>query len=338
MPRPPFLHYIMAMENNVEMMDDTHPILRSGVLTLEKAKEGMEALAASLNGQFVDAVERIGAAKGRLIVTGMGKSGHIARKIAATFASTGTPSHFVHPAEASHGDMGMIVEGDILLMLSNSGETTELGEMIAYAKRFGIPIIALVRRQKSMLVEMADIPIVLPEIPEVSVTGAPTTSTTMMLVYGDALAMAVLEQRGFTREDFHHFHPGGKLGQGLLRVSQLMHRQEGLPLVAATAPMSGALVEMTAKALGCAIVVGEAGQLLGIVTDGDLRRHMKDRLMEKTARDIMTSDPVTTTPQALATEALGVMNARSITGLVVQEQDIPVGFLHIHDCLRAGIA
>lgn len=312
--------------------------IESGRATIALEIKGLEAVAAALDERFIQAVECIAAIKGRLIVSGMGKSGHIARKIAATMASTGTPAHFVHPSEASHGDMGMITGEDALLVLSNSGETSELEDMIAYAKRFSIPLIALVRRETSMLVEAATIPIVLPEIPEASPVGAPTTSTIMMLAYGDALAMALLELRGFTKDDFRLLHPGGKLGKGLLRVKDLMHAGDAVPLVSESSIMKDVLVVMTGKSFGCAGVMDSSGKLIGIITDGDLRRHLNTGLLEHSAGEVMTQNPVTATPAMLAAEALGILNARSITSLFVVQDGKPVGLLHIHDCLRAGIA
>lgn len=313
-------------------------VIASAQRTVTTAIEGLEAIAALFDEGFSQLVERIVTMDGRLIVTGMGKSGHIARKIAATFASTGTPAYFVHPAEASHGDMGMIATGDIVLALSNSGETAELSELVDYTRRFGITLVGLVRRKQSMLVEVADVAIVLPEVPEASITGAPTTSTTMMLAYGDALAMAVLTRRGFTPEDFRNLHPGGKLGRSLLHVRDLMHGAEILPLVALETPMPDVLLEMTKRALGCAIVTRPDGMLEGIITDGDLRRHMKADMLERRAADVMTRNPLTTTPRTLASEVLYTMNTRSITGLVVVDEGKPAGFIHIHDCLRAGVA
>jgi arabinose-5-phosphate isomerase len=313
-------------------------IIAQGRHTLMRSIEGLQAVCDTLDERFASAVNMMAAIKGRVVVTGMGKSGHIARKIAATLASTGTPAYFVHPAEASHGDMGMITEGDVLLMLSNSGETAELAAMIAYAKRFYIPMIAIVRRDKSMLVELADIAIVLPAVPEASVTGAPTTSTSMMLAYGDALAMALLEQHGFTREDFSNFHPGGKLGKGLMRVHELMHGIDALPIVPLHELMQDVLVVMTQKAFGCAVVVNADGTLAGIITDGDLRRHMGEGLLRRTAEEIMTQNPLTTRPNALAAEVLHILNMRSITSLIAVEDGKPVGLIHIHDCLRAGVA
>ena len=275
--------------------------------------------------------------KGRVIVSGMGKSGHIARKIAATMASTGTPAHFVHPAEASHGDLGMITKDDAVLALSNSGETAELSDMVNYCKRFGITLIAMVRRKGSMLVEAADIAMVLPEIPEASPTDAPTTSTTMMLALGDALAIALLERKGFTRDDFGVFHPGGKLGKAFIRVADLMLSGDQLPLVVEAAPMREVLLVMTAKTFGVAGVLDSKGNLAGIITDGDLRRHMQPDLLEKKAAAVMSKNPVSIRPQALAAEALGIMNERSITSIFAVDNGKPVGIVHIHDCLRAGV-
>ena len=312
--------------------------IKHGKHTINMAISGLQAVADKLDEQFIQAVALIMQMQGRLIVTGMGKSGHIARKIAATFASTGTPAHFVHPAEANHGDMGMIGAGDVVMMLSNSGETAELSEMIAYVKRFNIPLIALVRRDKSMLVEVADVPIVLPAIAEASPIGAPTTSTMMMLGYGDALAMAVLEHKGFTKEHFGVLHPGGKLGKGLIRVRELMHKAEELPLVQPHDAMKDVLMVMTRRALGCAIVVNEGNELQGIITDGDLRRHINNDLMAQYAQNIMTQKPITIVENMLAVEALSILNGRSITCLIVLEDKKVVGLLHIHDCLRAGIA
>ncbi len=309
-----------------------------GKAVLKQEIAGLTALMDSLDGAFSRAVACLVDIKGRVIITGMGKSGHIARKIAATMASTGTPAHFVHPGEASHGDLGMIGKDDAVLALSNSGETAELADVIGYCKRFSIPLVAMVRRSGSMLVEAADIAMVLPPVPEASPTDAPTTSTTMMLALGDALAVALLERRGFTREDFSVYHPGGKLGKAFIRVSDLMHSGDQLPLVPETAPMRDVLLVMTSKSFGCAGVVDTRGRLTGIVTDGDLRRHMEPSLLEKSAQAVMKASPVTIRSTALAAEGLGVMNERGITSLFVVDGGVPVGILHIHDCLRAGIA
>lgn len=297
----------------------------------------MGILADVLGDSFVQAVELLMAATGRVIVSGMGKSGHVARKIAATFASTGTPAHFVHPAEASHGDLGMVARGDVLIVLSNSGETSELADILAHAKRFGIPLIGVAGRGGSTLLRQSDVAILLPQVPEACETGiVPTTSTTMTLALGDALAIALMEHRAFTPEHFRMFHPGGKLGARLLKVGDLMH--DDPPLVAADTPMGDVLLTITRRGFGVVGVTDAAGALIGIVTDGDLRRHMKG-LLALTAGEVMTRDPRTIGPEALAGEALSVMNDRKITCLLVTRDGIAAtGILHIHDCLRAGVA
>lgn len=311
--------------------------LASARAVIAREVEGLEAVASALDGKFVALIEKIAALKGRVIISGMGKSGHIGKKIAATLASTGTPAFFVHPSEASHGDLGMITADDLVLCLSNSGETHELRDIIAYTRRFAIPLVALVRRAESVLVDAADIAIVLPEVPEAGPVGAPTTSTTMMLAFGDAVAVALMERKGFSKNDFGVYHPGGKLGAQFIRVSDLMHAGGELPLVDEAAPMEQVLLTMTAKRFGCAGVVDASGAMTGMVTDGDLRRHMGEGLMGKSAREVMTKNPVTITPQMLAAEALGIMNGKSITTLFVLENGKPVGILHIHDALRAGV-
>lgn len=311
--------------------------LASARAVIAREIEGLEAVAAALDEKFEALVTAVAGLKGRIIISGMGKSGHIGKKIAATLASTGTPAYFVHPSEASHGDLGMITPDDLVLCLSNSGETHELRDIIAYTRRFAIPLVALVRRAESVLVEAADIAIVLPAVPEASPIGAPTTSTTMMLAFGDALAVALMERKGFSKADFGVYHPGGKLGSQFIRVADLMHKADELPLVGDQAPMQQVLLTMTQKRFGCAGVVDASGVMLGIVTDGDLRRHMDPSLMAKTAQEVMTKNPVTITPATLAAEALGIMNSKSITCLFALEDGKPVGILHIHDCLRAGI-
>ena len=302
---------------------------------------GLTALLDVLDDTFESIVNLIISIKGRIIVSGMGKSGHVARKIAATLASTGTPAYFVHPAEASHGDLGMITEQDALLLLSNSGETEELRDIITYAKRFSIPLIAMVRRQTSMLVSAANFALVLPAIPEASPINAPTTSTTMMMALGDAIAVAVIEKRGFTPEDFNQLHPGGKLGKAFIRVEDLMHKGDAVPQVNKNELMSRVLLVITEKAFGCAAVLEDNGELAGIITDGDLRRHMSPELLNKTAQEVMTKTPITVSPRTLAAEALNMMNnnpkSRSITTLFVITDKKPVGILHVHDCLRAGV-
>jgi arabinose-5-phosphate isomerase len=322
---------------NIITLNSANDIVH-GKRVLAQEIKGLEALAESLGADFAKAVECIATIKGRVIVTGMGKSGHVARKIAATFASTGTPAHFVHPGEASHGDLGMITRDDAVLALSNSGETAELSDIIAYCKRFSIPLIAVVRRAASMLVKDADIAMVLPGTAEAPPVDAPTTSTTMMMGLGDALAIALVERRGFTHDDFSVFHPGGKLGRALLRVEDLMHQGKELPLVKNTTNMRDALLAITAKRFGCVGIIDAKGKLAGIITDGDLRRHMSSKLLEKKASEVMTKSPRTIRPQALAAEALAIMNECSITTLFVVEKEKPMGIIHIHDCLRAGIA
>jgi arabinose-5-phosphate isomerase len=302
--------------------------------------EGLRRLAEALDGGFCDAVDRCAAAGGRVIATGIGKSGHVARKIAATLASTGTPALFVHPAEASHGDLGMIGAGDVVLALSNSGNSAELGDIVAYTRRFEIPLIALTGDARSSLAEAADIVVLLPAAAEACPMGlTPTTSTTMMLALGDALAVALLEHRGFSAEKFQLFHPGGSIGRKLLRVRDIMHKGDALPLVAPETVMSEAILVMTAKSFGCVGVCDPDGKLVGIITDGDLRRHMSDDLFARQAGEIMHAEPKTIAAAGLAAEALGTMNRFAITALfVVDAEGCPTGFLHLHDCLRAGVA
>lgn len=307
---------------------------RRVILTEARA---LAALEQSLDANFDLAVELMLSATGRVIVSGMGKSGHVGRKIAATLASTGTPAHFVHPAEASHGDLGMMAQGDVTLILSNSGETPELADVIAYTRRFGIPMIGVASRPGSTLLKQADVALVLPQAEEACGTGiVPTSSTTMTLALGDALALALMEHRRFTPENFRDFHPGGRLGARLSRVEDLMHRGAELPLVASSAPMDEVLIEITQKSFGVAGVTDAAGNLVGIITDGDLRRHM-DGLLTRTAADVMTTRPTTIRADALAEQALQIMNQRKITCLFVTNGERPEGLLHIHDCLRAGL-
>ncbi len=301
---------------------------------------GLERLAEMLDDGFSAAVSRCAAARGRIIVTGIGKSGHIARKIAATLASTGTPAQFVHAGEASHGDLGMIGAEDAILALSNSGETTELADIIAYSRRFGIPLVAVTGGSESALAAAADAVLLLPAAAEACPMGlAPTTSTTVMMALGDALAIALLERRGFSTADFHLFHPGGKLGRQLLRVADIMHAGAEMPLVPPALRMSEAILVMTAKSFGCLGACDPEGRLIGIVTDGDLRRHMGDALLGRAVEEVMQRAPKTIGAAALAAEALGLMNRTAITSLFVVDDDgRPIGFLHMHDCLRAGVA
>jgi arabinose-5-phosphate isomerase len=320
------------------MTSSSTDLLVTGQRVIRREAEALATLATVLDDSFAKAVGLLMAAKGRVIVSGMGKSGHVARKIAATFASTGTPAHFVHPAEASHGDLGMVAEGDVLLVLSNSGETSELADILAHAKRFAIPLIAVAGREGSTLMRQATVGLLLPEVPEACETGiVPTTSTTMTLALGDALAIALMEHRAFTPDHFRMFHPGGKLGARLLRVRDLMHPDP--PLVPKTLGMGETLLEITRRGFGVVGVTDAGGRLAGIITDGDLRRHL-DGLMQHIAGDVMTPNPRTIGPDALAGEALAVMNDRKITCLLVTEAggSRVIGILHVHDCLRAGVA
>jgi arabinose-5-phosphate isomerase len=274
-----------------------------------------------------------------VIVTGMGKSGHVGHKIASTMASTGTPALFVHPAEASHGDLGMIAKNDAVIALSNSGETPELGDLIAFCKRFSIPLIGFTGRAGSALADAADVALLLPAAKEACPLGlAPTTSTTMMLALGDAIAVALLERNGFTAEHFQVLHPGGKLGRKLLRVADLMDTGDDVPLARPDAVMADVILVMTAKRHGCCGIVDADDRLIGIITDGDLRRHMEAGLLGRAAAEIMTGSPQTIRPEAFAAEALGLMNARKITTLFAVRDGRPVGFLYMHALLRAGVA
>lgn len=302
---------------------------------------GLHALAAGLTASFGHAVDLLARATGRVVVSGMGKSGLVAHKIAATLASTGTPALFVHPAEASHGDLGMIVQGDAIIALSNSGETAELADLVTHSRRFGLPLVAITARAGSTLAAAADVALTLPTAAEACPMGlAPTTSTTMQMALGDAIAVALLTRRGFTADDFHQIHPGGRLGTRLRRVRDLMHPGDAMPLAPPELPMDRALLLITEKRFGCLGVVNASGRLVGIVTDGDLRRAMGPDLLSRQVASVMTPAPRTIASDALAGEALHTMNAseRPITALfVVDAASRPLGILHIHDLLRAGV-
>jgi arabinose-5-phosphate isomerase len=322
---------------------DKHAAILSAARTVSTEQAGIVALASALDDglaePFAEAVERIAGITGRVIVTGVGKSGHIGSKLAATLASTGTPAFFVHPAEANHGDLGMIARDDVIIAMSWSGETVELNGIIAYSRRFSIPLIAVTAGAKSALARESDIVLLLPRAPEACPHGlAPTTSTLMQLVIGDALAIALLEARGFTADHFHTFHPGGRLGANLMKVGAIMHTGERLPLAASGTGMREAILEISRKGFGCVGIIGADGTLAGIITDGDLRRHMSGHLLELTAGDIMTATPKTMAPDELAAEALNLMNTVKITSLFVVESGKPMGVVHIHDLLRLGIA
>ena len=316
-----------------------HADLAAARRVVSQESRALARLSEALTGRFVDATKIFAATQGRIVVSGMGKSGHIANKIASTFASTGAPALFVHPAEASHGDLGMITDADTLLMLSNSGETPELADLLNYAKRFRIPLVAIVGKAPSTLANAVTVALVLPDEPEAGTLGlAPTTSTIMMLALGDALAVALLERKGLTAEDFKLYHPGGKLGRRLVWVADIMHAGDSLPLVCADAAMAEALIVMTAKRLGCVGAIDGEGALVGIVTDGDLRRHMDSGLLQRPVSEIMTVNPVTIHSGALGAEAVHLMNRCQITNIFVVEEKRPVGVVHIHDCLRVGLA
>ncbi|TNE33572.1 MAG: KpsF/GutQ family sugar-phosphate isomerase [Alphaproteobacteria bacterium] len=317
------------------------PDLEVGRTVLKTEADGLLLLHEKLDGEFVRALDFISGAKGRVIVSGMGKSGHIGTKIAATLASTGTPAQFVHPAEASHGDLGMITREDVVICLSNSGGTRELSDIIAYTRRFNIPLIAIVGKADSTLGRRADAVLLLPDAPEACPMGlAPTTSTTLALALGDALAVALLKRKGFDSDQFRVFHPGGKLGGSLIKVADLMHVGEAMPLMSQEALMSEALIEISAKSFGCVGLTDKQGRLVGIITDGDLRRHMGAALLEKRASEVMTRNPQTISPRALAGEALAKMNStgfNGITCLFVTDKDEIKGVISVHDCLRSGV-
>lgn len=317
-----------------------HDAIAVGRRVLETEADALGRLAASLAEPFAEAVEALFAAKGRIVCTGMGKSGHVARKIAATMASTGSAAIFVHPSEASHGDLGMIGSDDVILALSKTGETRELADVIAYSARFAIPLIALSAAPDGTLARAADIVLLIPDAPEATAAvNAPTTSTTLQMAMGDALAVALLERRGFKPDDFRVFHPGGKLGALLRTAADLMHGREELPLVAPETPMRETLLVMTEKRWGIVGVVDPRGKLLGAITDGDLRRHI-DGLLDHTAGEVMTPGPKKTAPpDMLAGEALALMSdpPPAVTVLFVVEDGKPLGILHVHDLLRAGV-
>jgi arabinose-5-phosphate isomerase len=333
----------VGLKRDLFPSQDLGEAIASATRTIHLETQGLGALEAALRtdlgDSFAKAIAMMRSCRGRVIITGMGKSGHIGLKVAGTLSSTGTPAYFVHPSEASHGDLGMITRDDVILALSWSGETVELGNLVSYSRRFAVPLIAVTSNAESTLAKAAEVVIALPQTKEACPHGlAPTTSTVMQLALGDCLAIALLESKGFTAHDFKVFHPGGQLGARLKFVSDLMHKGDSLPLVGAEVPMAEALVVMTEKALGCLGVIAADGLLAGIITDGDLRRHMGDGLLARRAADIMTSGPKTVSPELLASAALELINASKITALFVVENGKPVGIIHIHDLLRAGVA
>jgi arabinose-5-phosphate isomerase len=319
---------------SLSAIDDLEQMKR--VLQIEA--EALSQMANTLGHEQTKAIDILSNAKGRVIVSGVGKSGHIGSKISATFASTGTPAQFVHPTEASHGDLGMISKDDVCLVISNSGETKELADLITVSRRFSIPLIAITGRLGSTLDQQSDVTLLLPDAPEACLIGvAPTTSTTATLALGDALAVALMHRKGFQRTDFQVFHPGGKLGAQLMKVSSLMHTGDAVPLLSRDTLMREGLITMTAKGFGLAGLV-EDNRLTAIITDGDLRRNIDD-LLNCTAGDVATASPKTVAPDQLASEALAIMNDAKISALfVVGDSQEPLGLIHIHDCLRAGVA
>ena len=316
---------------------------KTALRTIETEQAGLNSLAGAFDGplgeEFSRACQILMDLKGRVIVAGVGKSGHIGSKIAATLASTGTPAFFVHGAEANHGDLGMIARDDAIIALSWSGETAELKGIIAYASRFSIPMISITRNSNSTLGKVSTVCLELPKVEEACPNGlAPTTSTIMQMAMGDSLAIALLEARGFSADDFSVYHPGGSLGAGLTRVSEIMHTGTAMPLVSIDVPVEAAVVEMTKKNLGCVGVLQDDGRLAGIITDGDLRRNINRNMLEMTTAQVMTVDPKTVSADTLATTAVAILNEKSITALFVIEDQKPVGVVHLHDLLRIGVA
>jgi len=326
--------HLVTVENSADLVEARRVLM--------KEAKALETLSGFLNETFIRSLDILQSVKGRIVVSGMGKSGHVARKIAATLASTGTPAMFVHPAEANHGDLGMIEQHDAVLALSNSGETTELEGILRYTKRFKIPLIAITSKSNSALAHASIEAIILPAIEEACPIGvAPMTSTTLMMALGDAIAAALLCRKKFSTKDFSVLHPGGSLGVKLQKISDLMHTGDKLPMVSDTASMSEALVTMTQKSFGCVAICNASGQIIGVITDGDLRRHMGMNLLQTEVTNIMTPSPMFISPDALVEEAVNIMNEKKITSLFVSNDDAsgpfkPVGIIHIHDCLRAG--
>lgn len=312
--------------------------LISAKQTIEKEIQALRVMESELNTSLTEALNLMQSARGRVIITGMGKSGHIGKKIAASLASTGTPSFFVHPAEASHGDLGMITSDDVVIAISNSGESKELVDILNYSKRFGIKLIAITKNPESSLGKAGDVVLKLPDNGEACPLGlAPTSSTTATLVLGDILTVAMIERNGFSKEQFNQRHPGGKLGSVLQKVSDLMHKGSEMPVLPVSTGMKETLLEMTSKRLGCVGFTDTNGNLVGILTDGDLRRCLSTDLLSKTAESVMTKNPKVISPQSLASEAVKIMHEKKITNLFAVENGKPVGVIHIHDCLNCGI-
>ena len=315
-------------------MFDKKTLIQDAISVIDNEINGLEQLKKIFNDDFVKAVELILSCKGKVIVSGIGKSGHIAKKISATFASTGTPSFFIHPCEASHGDLGMIEKNDLVILLSNSGQTKEIRDQLYYCKKFNIPIIGITKKSNSELAKLSSVSLIIPDIQEANDINAPTTSTTMMLALGDALAVGLLKIRNFTNENFGLFHPGGKLGSALLKVKSIMRTKNSLAIVKAHQKMSEVLLEITSKSLGCTAVVDDQDFLIGVITDGDLRRNFNDNFLHMTALQVMNKNPQIIDQEQLVNDAIEIINKKSITSLFVCEKNKLIGIIHIHDCLR----
>ncbi|MBT4921996.1 MAG: KpsF/GutQ family sugar-phosphate isomerase [Rickettsiales bacterium] len=314
-----------------------HDLKQLAKQVLDAEIAGLNAVKDSIDSKFVNIIELLKATKGKVVFSGMGKSGHVANKIAATMSSVGMPAVFVHPSEASHGDLGMITKDDVVFLLSNSGETKELIDIINYCKRFAIKMIAIVRRKTSLLVDQADIAIILPEIPEASDVNAPTTSTTMMLAYGDAIAIVLAKSKGFSKDDFSVFHPGGKIGSSFIKAIDIMRCQSEMPVVHMDDDITKIIDEISNKSIGAAAVIGNEGQLEGIITDGDLRRNVANDILNKSAKDIMSKNPKSVSVSSSALEAVNIMQKLKITTIFVLDGKKPQGVVHIHDCFKAGL-
>ncbi|MAZ80418.1 MAG: KpsF/GutQ family sugar-phosphate isomerase [Rickettsiales bacterium] len=316
-------------------MQDQNNFIHAAKKCIETEITGLKSLLDFFGDDYINAINLIINCQGKIIISGMGKSGHIASKIAATLSSTGTPAFFIHPGEASHGDLGMITKNDIVILLSNSGETKELKDIIYYCKRFSIPIIGIIRRKESELTAASDVALILPAIAEANLVNAPTTSTTMMLALGDAIACSLIDNNNFSKEQFGIFHPGGKLGSNFLKVKDIMRKKSQLPLINQDAKFSEALIEMTKKCLGCTGIIDDNKKLIGIITDGDIRRHIDHNIISQSVKNIMTKNPITVQESSLAAEALGIMNDKSITSIFVLNNNNHIsGIIHIHDCLK----
>ncbi|WP_242508807.1 KpsF/GutQ family sugar-phosphate isomerase [Candidatus Finniella inopinata] len=329
---------VALVESPLESPTLSYLQIGKDVITAEA--DALHDLAKSLDRSFEQAITLMAKTQGRLIVSGIGKSGHIGRKITATFASTGQPALFVHPAEASHGDLGMIAKGDVLLLISYSGESKELTTIVDYCRRLSLPIISITGGEQSTLARFSSVSLVLPKVSEACPMGlAPTTSTTVTLALGDALAVALLRRRGFSKQQFHAFHPGGSLGQQLRRIADCMHQGAKIPLLHVSTLMDECLVKMTAHGFGCVGIVDDQEHLVGIITDGDLRRHMNPGLLTQTVDQIMTKNPLTISPDCLVVDALAIFEQKSITSLfVLDDTKTIVGIVHLHDCLRSHAA